>query len=113
MPDDFILTLDSDSEPETSAPSSSKRTTKSNKKQAPPKPEETEEFALDDGFELDFSALDGKAAKNKQLMDGVDFWGQEDDQVKGGKSVSTVEFGLFWKTGTHLRIPLIFPQINH
>jgi hypothetical protein len=101
MADDFILTLDSDSEPETSSrPSSSKRTAtnKSNSKSAPSnknvngtgkKEEDNEEFALDDEFALDFSGLDGaRTALRETLGDGVDFW-EEGDEVKGGKLVRT------------------------
>jgi hypothetical protein len=102
MADDFILTLDSDSEPETSSrPSSSKRTpNKSNPKSAVSsknangnstgkKEEENEEFALDDEFALDFSGLDGaRTALRETLGDGVDFW-EEGDEVKGGKLVRT------------------------
>jgi hypothetical protein len=103
MADDFILTLDSDSEPETSSrPSSSKRTSnKSNSKPAPSnknvngtgkKEEENEEFALDDEFALDFSGLDGaRTALRETLGDGVDFW-EEGDEVKGGKLVRTTLF---------------------
>lgn len=108
MADDFILTLDSDSEPETSSrPSSSKRTSnKSNLKPAPSnknangnstgkKEEENEEFALDDEFALDFSGLDGaRTALRETLGDGVDFW-EEGDEVKGGKLVRTPLFLVF------------------
>ena len=97
MADDFILTLDSDSEPETSSRPSSKRTpNKSNSKPAPSnknvngtgkKEEDNEEFALDDEFALDFSGLDGaRTALRETLGDGVDFW-EEGDEVKGGKLV--------------------------
>jgi hypothetical protein len=107
MADDFILTLDSDSEPETSSrPSSSKRTpNKSNSKPAPSnknvngtskKEEENEEFALDDEFALDFSGLDGaRTALRETLGDGVDFW-EEGDEVKGGKLVRTTLVIVFF-----------------
>lgn len=108
MADDFILTLDSDSEPETSSrPSSSKRTAtnKSNSKPAPSnknvnatgkKEEENEEFALDDEFALDFSGLDGaRTALRETLGDGVDFW-EEVDEVKGGKLVRTTLVLVFF-----------------
>ena len=102
MADDFILTLDSDSEPETSRPSSSKRgkqaavpskskssstSTAANNNGNNKKPEDVEEFALDDEFALDFSGLDGaRTALRETLGDGVDFW-EQDDQVQGGKLV--------------------------
>jgi len=102
MPDDFILTLDSDSEteqPSTSArPSSSKRATgKSSSSTAngkakaatttPNKPED-EDFALDDEFALDFSGLDGARTNLSKTLGEGDFWDQ-DDQVQGGKAVSS------------------------
>lgn len=92
MPDDFILTLDSDSETENVRPTSSKRAAAKPSKQA--KPEETEEFALDNEFQLDFSSLGGSNLR-KGLADGVDFW-EADDEVKGGKLVSR----LFVSYGT-------------
>jgi len=108
MPDDFILTLDSDSEteqPSTSArPSSSKRATgkssssaANSKSKAPattPKKPEDEEFALDDEFALDFSGLDGARTNLSKTLGEGDFWDQ-DDQVQGGKAVSWAHVSVF------------------
>lgn len=105
MADDFILTLDSDSEPETSRPSSSKRgkqvvlptkpSISAGTKTRSQKPEDNEEFALDDEFALDFSGLDGaRTVLRETLGDGVDFW-EQDDQVQGGKSVSLASLFRF------------------
>jgi hypothetical protein len=105
MADDFILTLDSDSEPETSRPSTSKRgkqtttTASKSKSTSTPtakKPEDVEEFALDDEFALDFSGLDGaRTALRETLGDGVDFW-EQDDQVQGGKLVRSTSLMIWY-----------------
>jgi hypothetical protein len=91
---DFILTLDSDPEEDYAPGPSSKR--KQTKKpnttvQTPSKNNGDanaggEDIALDDGFTFDVGG--GMGINGRNLKDGVDFWGVEADEVKGGSGVS-------------------------
>jgi hypothetical protein len=88
---DFILTLDSDPEDYAPGPSSKrKQTKKPNGNQTPNKvngdTEVAEDIALDDGFTFDVGG--GMSMNGRNLQDGVDFWGAEEDEVKGGTAVS-------------------------
>lgn len=93
---DFILTMDSD--PEDYAPGPSfkrKQTKKTNGNQTPSIPNgdadgAAEDIALDDGFTFDIGG--GMSMNGRNLKDGVDFWGAEEDEVKGGQAVRILYF---------------------
>lgn len=93
---DFILTLDSDPEDYAPGPSSKrKQTQKPNGTQTPSKAAgdadvAADEIALDDGFTFDVGG--GVTMNGRNLQDGVDFWGAEEDEVKGGQAVSYSKF---------------------
>jgi hypothetical protein len=87
---DFILTLDSDEEDYAPGPSSKRKQTKKtngSQKVNGDADATAEEIALDDGFEFDVGG--GVTMNGRNLQDGVDFWGAEADEVKGGQGVST------------------------
>lgn len=93
---DFILTLDSDPEDYAPGPSSKrKQTKKANGNQTPSTANgdvegAAEDIALDDGFTFDVGG--GMTMNGRSLQDGVDFWGAEEDEVKGGQAVSIWHF---------------------
>lgn len=87
---DFILTLDSDEEDYAPGPSSKRKQTKktnASQKVNGDADATAEEIALDDGFTFDVGG--GVTMNGRNLQDGVDFWGAEADEVKGGQGVST------------------------
>lgn len=95
---DFILTLDSDPEDYAPGPSSKrKQTKKPNGNQTTSKANgdaegDAEDIALDNGFTFDVGG--GMSMNGRNLQDGVDFWGAEEDEVKGGKAVRILHSGI-------------------
>ncbi|KAJ9119558.1 nucleolar DEAD-box protein required for synthesis of 60S ribosomal subunit [Naganishia vaughanmartiniae] len=102
---DFILTLDSDPEEDYAPGPSSKRKQTKKPNTAVQTPSKNngdanaggEDIALDDGFTFDVGG--GMGINGRNLKDGVDFWGVEADEVKGGSGPLNVDDIIARRTG--------------
>lgn len=107
---DFILTLDSDEEDYAPGPSSKRKQTKKpngSQKVNGDADATAEEIALDDGFTFDVGG--GVTMNGRNLQDGVDFWGAEADEVKGGQGVSIQSSWAFASCVHYLPGPFFQP----